>query len=82
MYTLDIEGSEIISKPYIYNLGTHTLHIENYCHHTHEGMYYGTRFKCFASEDEAVAYDRRSVSMCKLCFQKRDAIIKEMRKQK
>jgi hypothetical protein len=35
--------------------------------------------KRFASENEAVEYDKRSVSMCKLCLRKREILIKEMR---
>ena len=65
-----------MKKPYVYNLKTHTLHIEGYCCHTFEGMNYGNDYKCFESEDAAVIYDGRSVSMCKLCLRKRENIIK------
>ena len=61
-----------MSKPYIYNVNTHTLHIEGFCYHTYVGMHYGDNYKCFATEDDAVAFDRRAVSMCKLCSKKRD----------
>ena len=65
-----------MEKPYIYNLKTHTLHIEGFCHHTFEGMNYSSDYKCFTSEDAAIAYDGRAVSMCKLCQRRRDNVIK------
>lgn len=68
-----------MKKPYIYNMGTHTLHIEGFCPHTFEGMNYGESYKQFVSEDEAIAFDGRSVSMCKLCLRKREIIIKNER---
>ena len=66
-----------MEKPYIYNQRTHTLHIEGYCHLTRVGMYYDENtYKRFSSENEAVAYDKRSVSMCKLCTRTRENLIK------
>ena len=59
-------------KSYIYNIKTHTLHIEGFCRHTFEGMHYGETYKVFKTEDEAIAFDGRAVSMCKLCQAKRD----------
>ena len=64
-----------MEKPYIYNLKTHTLHIEGYCHCTREGMHYDSSYQRFASENEAVEYDKRSVSMCKLCLRARETKI-------
>lgn len=59
---------------YLYNPKRHTLHIRNYC-------YYATGhcpdYIVFDSEDEAMAYDGRSVGMCKLCQKKREEIMKE-----
>lgn len=63
-------------KPYIYNTKTHTLHIEGFCHCTFEGMSYGSEYKCFSTENDAVTFDGRTVSMCKLCMKKRDKIVK------
>ena len=69
-----------MDKPYIYNCRTHTLHIEGYCHLTRKGMHYDENtYKRFVSENEAVDYDKRSVSMCKLCLKTRENMIKEMR---
>ena len=65
-----------MKKPYIYNLKTHTLHIQGFCPHTFEGMNDGNGYKCFETEDAAVAFDGRTVSMCKRCLKKRDDIIK------
>lgn len=64
---------------YVYNIKTHTLHIEGLCRHTFKGMHYGNDYKCFSSEDEAVAFDGRAVSMCKICLKKRDKIIDNAR---
>lgn len=63
------------TRPYIYNSRTHTLHIEGFCPYTFPGMHYGEAHKRFASEDEAVAFDGRAVSMCKKCQKKRDQMI-------
>ena len=65
-----------MERPYIYNIKTHTLHIEGFCHCTSKDRSYGSGYKCFSTEDDAVAFDRRTVSMCKLCMKKRDKIIK------
>lgn len=65
-----------MAKPYIYNVKTHTLHIEGFCYLTFAGKFYGTDYKCFKNEDDVLAFDGRSVSMCKLCMKKRDKMIK------
>ncbi len=54
---------------YLYNPKRHTLHIKGYCTHT-KGIY--SDYIPFDSEDEALAYDGRSVSMCKLCQKERE----------
>lgn len=59
-------------KPYIYNIKTHTLHIEGFCTHTFKGMHYGNDYKSFKTEDEVIAFDGRAVGMCKLCQIERD----------
>ena len=59
-------------KPYIYNIGSHTLHIRGFCRHTNERMADGNGYKCFSDEDEVLAFDGRAVSMCKLCQAERD----------
>ena len=68
-----------MGKKYVYNLKTHTLHIEGFCRHTFEGMHYGNDYKCFDTEDAAIGYDKRAVSMCKLCQKKRDDLIKNLK---
>lgn len=57
---------------YIYNTRTYKLHIEGYCVHS-KNRY---NMKRFSSEDEALAFDGKAVSMCKICQRKKD---KEMR---
>lgn len=69
-------------KPYIYNMKTHTLHIEGFCAHTFKGMHYGKIYKIFKTEDEAIAFDGRAVSMCKLCQAKRDKKILNSKEEK
>lgn len=64
-----------MKKLYVYNLKRHTLHIEGLCPHTFKGMKYGENYKCFETEDDAIAFDGRAVSMCKRCAKKRDDII-------
>ena len=64
---------------YIYNLKTHTLHIEGYCRCTFKGMHYGDNYKRFYTEDDAIAYDGRSVSMCKNCQKKRDRLVMDQK---
>lgn len=59
-----------MSKCYIYNLKTHTLHIEGYCHYAKKGL--PVSMKVFNSENEALAYDGRSVRLCKLCQKQRE----------
>ena len=49
-------------EKYLYNPGTHTLHIVGYCCHTN-GI--KPEYKPFNTENEALAYDGRGVRMCK-----------------
>ena len=60
---------------YIYNLKTHTLHIEGFCSQTFAGMHLGDDHKRFSTEDEALAFDGRGVGMCKNCQRKREEVI-------
>ena len=60
---------------YIYNKGTGTLHIEGLCHHAHV-FPNNEKYKVFSTEDEALAYDGRAVRMCKMCQQKREALLR------
>lgn len=60
---------------YIYNIRTNKLHIEGYCVHSKNS----NETKKFNSEDEALAFDGRAVSMCKICQRKKD---NEMRERK
>lgn len=67
-----------MAEKYVYNLKRHTLHIEGYCHNAREGMSYDkTLYKCFSTENEALAYGGRSVGMCKLCLCKREKLLKK-----
>ena len=54
---------------FVYNPKTGTLHIKDYCHHT-KGICSGYLF--FDSENEVLAYDGRSIRMCKICQNKRE----------
>lgn len=54
--------------PYIYNTGTNKLHIEGYCHYSNAKF----GVKKFNTENEALAFDGRAVSMCKICQRKKD----------
>lgn len=56
---------------YRYNKKTHTLHIYGYCPYSDNPGY--MKFK---TEDEALAFDGRAVSMCKNCQRKRDKEVK------
>ena len=60
--------------PYVYNIKTNKLHIQGYCHHSKATSY----VKTFNTEKEALAFDGRAVSMCKICQRKKD---NEMRKR-
>lgn len=59
---------------YLYNPKRHTLHIKDYCPHS-KGTCPG--YIEFDSEDAALAYDGRSVGLCKLCHKKQEEIMKE-----
>lgn len=59
---------------YLYNTKRNKLHIKGYCQHT-KGQC--ADYISFNTENEAVAYDGRAVSMCKLCQKKREQIMKE-----
>lgn len=65
-----------MQKKYMYNPDTGKLHIVGYCHISKLPPYKAIYFN---SEDEALAYDGRAVSMCKICLSKRD---KEMEVKK
>ena len=59
---------------FLYNPKRHTLHIKGYCQHTKGSC---AEYSVFETEDEALAYDGRAVSMCKLCQKKREKIMEE-----
>ena len=61
-----------MSKLYIYNTNTHTLHIEGCCPHALRTAAKLPNIMYFNSEDEALAYDGRAVGLCKLCQKKRE----------
>ena len=60
---------------YMYNLNTHTLHIEGFCAQTFSGMHLGKEHKSFATENQAIAFDGRAIGICKNCQRKREEII-------
>ncbi len=62
-----------MEEKYLYNAKRNTLHIKGYCCHTN-GLY--SDYMPFANENEALAYDGRAVSMCKICQKKRENIMK------
>lgn len=64
-----------MSKKFIYNSKTHILHIEGYCVHAKKGL--SSYHLEFDTETEALAYDGRSVAMCKICEKKRLQKMKE-----
>ena len=68
-----------MEKVYIYNTDTHTLHIEGFCRYAPKGIKYSDNYKRFNDEDEVLAFDGRTVSICKICMHKRDKIIKLMK---
>lgn len=61
-----------MSKIYIYNKNTHVLHIEGCCTHAKRTSAKLPHIIYFNSEDEALAYDGRSVGLCKICQKKRE----------
>ena len=54
---------------YLYNTKTGKLHIQGYCCHT-KGIH--TEYKKFNTEKDALAYDGRAVSLCKICEKQRE----------
>ena len=58
-----------MGKKYVYNTDTGKLHIVGYCQGSKNPPYHA---KYFDTEDEALAYDGRAVSMCKRCMRKRE----------
>lgn len=56
---------------FLYNKKSRRLHIEGYCPHSVGN----TGYIVFDSEDEALAFDGRAVSMCRLCQNKREKLM-------
>ena len=54
---------------YFYNMRTGTLHIEGFCKESKIKPYH---IQYFASEQEALGFDGRSVRMCKRCQKRRE----------
>lgn len=54
---------------YLYNEKRRTLHIKGFCCHT-KGA--NSEYLPFDTESEALAYDGRAVSLCKLCEKERE----------
>ena len=64
-----------MAEKYLYNQKQNRLHIKGYCPHT-KGIapkYYIP----FDTENEALAYDGRAVSLCKLCLKTRERKLEE-----
>ena len=58
---------------YFYNENTHRLHIKGLCKES-KPLPYHVRF--FFTYDEALAFDGRSVGLCKVCKKKQDEMEK------
>ena len=58
-----------MQKKYLYNSSTGKLHIVGHCPASKYPPYHA---KYFSTENEALAYDGRAVSMCKICMRKRE----------
>ena len=58
---------------YFYNGNTHRLHIKGLCKES-KPLPYHVRF--FSTYDEALAFDGRSVGLCKVCKKKQDEMEK------
>lgn len=56
---------------YIYNTGSHTLHIKTFCTIA-QGNLNDPTYKFFSTEDAAIKFARRSLRMCEDCAKKRD----------
>lgn len=56
-----------MKKEYFYNCSTHRLHIKGYCRESKQLPF---NIKYFDTIEEALAYDGRSVGLCKLCMKK------------
>ena len=63
-----------MGEKFLYNAKRNKLHIKGYCQHT-SGLC--ADYISFDTENEAMAFDGRAVSMCKLCQKKREQIMKE-----
>lgn len=57
-----------MGEKFLYNRKTNKLHIIGYCQHS-KGVVDG---EVFNSEKDALGYDGRAVSMCKICQKKRE----------
>ena len=62
-----------LKEVYLYNAKTDKLHIKGYCRFT-KGIV--SEYIPFETEDEALAYDGRAISMCKLCLAEREKRMK------
>ena len=62
---------------FLYNENTDKLHIKGGCYHSKSEA----GFKVFHSEQEALAYDGRAVSMCKICQKRREEERREVDKK-
>ncbi len=61
-----------MSKLYLYNTGSHVLHIADACHYAK-----GPDLIGYDSEDEALQQHGRELGMCKNCMKKRDEILRD-----
>lgn len=63
-------------EQYFYNTKTHRLHIKGLCKESNNLPY---NVKFFDSENEALAFDGRSVGMCKICLKAKELKLKNER---
>ena len=64
-----------MKEKFLYNPKRNTLHIKGYCVHTKNE--YPDYYISFNTENEAIAYDGRAVSVCKICQKKREEKMEE-----
>ncbi|MDY3971748.1 MAG: hypothetical protein SOZ28_03450 [Clostridia bacterium] len=61
-----------MKKLYSYNTGSKALHINGFCHNC-----YGSEYKYFDSESEAISFSGGQIFLCKDCERERDKILRE-----
>ena len=67
-------GIKLLGGMFLYNTKTDKLHIKGYCRFTKGKV---IDYVPFDTEDEAIAYDGRATSLCKLCQTEREKRMRE-----